>query len=90
MSRWYLLAVVGICTGCTVGPDFEVPSTPPADWAGSDRSVSSAAEYDLEWWQKFGDPTLDRLVAEVVASFQAGPYNSAQKEAAPMQVPPVQ
>ncbi len=68
MSRWYLLAVVGICTGCTVGPDFEVPSTPPADWAGSDRSVSSAAEYDLEWWQKFGDPTLDRLVAEAAGS----------------------
>ena len=60
---------LGACT--TVGPDFARPQVPwLRDWSSGEwRALVDAAPprapvpYD-EWWRTFGDPALDRLVAE--------------------------
>ncbi|MNZ43533.1 Cation efflux system protein CusC precursor [compost metagenome] len=58
--------------GCVrLGPDFE---SPREDWPEQWRSTAlaqsteqrSSAE-DVQWWRQFGDPQLDRLIAEAEA-----------------------
>ncbi len=49
--------------GCTMGPDYVRPDVAlPADWRVSGEQFEALA--DTAWWQQFGDPVLDRLVAE--------------------------
>lgn len=61
------LAVCAAIAGCTFGPDYRRP----------DIAVPSAYEYrpstvadtaNTEWWKQFGDPVLDALIAEALAS----------------------
>ncbi|MES2074353.1 MAG: efflux transporter outer membrane subunit [Pseudomonadota bacterium] len=68
------LAFVLALGGCAVGPAYQTPSTPqPADFKEA-RGWQPAAPADtLErgpWWQLFGDPRLDELVAAVEVSNQ--------------------
>ena len=65
-----LLAPV-VATSCMVGPNFERPRVPWLEGWSSD--VLQAAEEDGqapqrmqgdEWWRNFGDPILERLVAD--------------------------
>ena len=52
--------------GCTVGPDYQRPAVDaPAAFAG--MPADAAAMADAEWWRQFGDPLLDRLIAEALA-----------------------
>ena len=55
--------------GCAL-PPLSSPSGPqlPADWknAGS-FPVASPARDLSRWWRRFGDPTLDRLIADALA-----------------------
>ena len=52
--------------GCTVGPDYRRPAVDaPAAFAG--MPADAAAMADAEWWRQFGDPLLDRLIAEALA-----------------------
>ena len=52
--------------GCTVGPDYRRPAVDaPAAFAG--MPADAAAKADAEWWRQFGDPLLDRLIAEALA-----------------------
>ncbi|MCC5835766.1 MAG: efflux transporter outer membrane subunit [Opitutales bacterium] len=57
-----LLSAV-VIAGCTTGPDYETPDTAlPQAWP--DQSILSGdlqADWS-EWWQLFGDPTLNQLV----------------------------
>ncbi|WP_425644539.1 efflux transporter outer membrane subunit [Agrobacterium leguminum] len=54
-----------IVSGCTVGPDYEVPvMSLPALWT-TDRSSSKPPEL-AQWWKRLGDPLLDQLVAQAV------------------------
>ena len=65
-------ALLGACT--TLGPDFKRPEVPWLDaWTGGSlQPLSSTAngarssEQTLEWWRRFNDPVLDRLVAEAL------------------------
>lgn len=51
--------------GCTMGPDYVRPDVAlPADWRVSGEQFEALA--DTAWWQQFGDPVLDRLVAEAL------------------------
>lgn len=56
-----------VMTGCTVGPNFERPttSTPPQvfDRTQSAQASSKAVEsgFNSDWWTLFGDPTLNAL-----------------------------
>ena len=56
---------------CSVGPDYVRPdAAAPARFAGVDEGTgaSDAAAADDAFWQGFGDPLLDRLVADAFAS----------------------
>lgn len=64
------LALAALAAGCTAGPDY-VPPEPPAARTGDGWSVEQAegtAPAEPErWWERFGDPTLDRLVETALA-----------------------
>jgi multidrug efflux system outer membrane protein len=66
------MALGWLLAGCTVGPDYVAPQPAvPAHFAeiaapetaGADRRHSAD-----DWWQDFGDATLDRLMAAALAS----------------------
>ncbi|HSG89321.1 MAG TPA: efflux transporter outer membrane subunit [Pseudomonadales bacterium] len=61
-----LAAAAGLLAGCTlVGPDFERPESPLAPaWYEAERAgFEVAPQVRVAWWQAFGDPTLDALIA---------------------------
>jgi NodT family efflux transporter outer membrane factor (OMF) lipoprotein len=56
--------------GCAdlAGPAYQRPDAPAkASWSGSGARVSAAETIVPDWWQAFGDPTLDALVARAIA-----------------------
>jgi multidrug efflux system outer membrane protein len=59
-------AAVAVLSGCTtLGPDYQRPDTPlPQAW----RSETSDAKdvVNTAWWQAFGDPVLDGLIAGAI------------------------
>jgi multidrug efflux system outer membrane protein len=64
-------ALLGACT--TLGPDFKRPEVTWLDtWTGGSLEPLSAAtgarssEKTLEWWRRFNDPVLDRLVDQAL------------------------
>jgi multidrug efflux system outer membrane protein len=74
--RGGVLATALLCAlaggGCTlVGPDFERPEVPWLDAAEAAAAATATAPpptAPAEWWQVFGDPVLDRIVAEAQRS----------------------
>jgi len=72
--RLTLLAVAISLAGCAVGPAYQRPSVPEsAAFKELEGWVPAAPADALErgpWWQLFGDPELDSLVAGVVVSNQ--------------------
>lgn len=58
----------GLLAGCiTVGPDYQPPAPAlPAQWHNA--TPDAAAAQLAQWWQQFDDPTLDSLIARVLAS----------------------
>lgn len=67
MRRPLALVAAAVCvSGCMVGPDYRRPAVDtPASFAGMPADAAAAA--DTEWWKQFGDPQLDRLIAEALA-----------------------
>jgi multidrug efflux system outer membrane protein len=67
MRRPLALVAAAVCvSGCMVGPDYRRPAVDtPASFAGMPADAAAAA--DTEWWKQFGDPLLDRLIAEALA-----------------------
>ena len=68
-----LVALFGaVLSGCAVGPDYvrpevEVPAAFKEQW----KTAEPRAELPRgPWWQLFGDPELDRLIAQVEVSNQ--------------------
>ncbi|MFO1311395.1 MAG: efflux transporter outer membrane subunit [Burkholderiales bacterium] len=52
--------------GCMVGPDY---TRPPIDAPKAYLyEPKDAAVADLEWWKRFDDPVLDRLIADALAN----------------------
>ena len=59
----FLGAALALLSGCTIGPDFENPEAPvAAGWSESDERISHSPADTIEWWKRFDDPVLDRLV----------------------------
>ena len=59
-------AIATSCSGCTlVGPNFKTPEPPVAPaYLGAGGQTLPAKEPELrDWWQVFGDPALNHLVA---------------------------
>ncbi|MBV8619355.1 MAG: efflux transporter outer membrane subunit [Curvibacter sp.] len=79
-----LLAAAAL-TACSVGPDYVRPAAPAGalstsfkeagDWK---RAVPSQIDARSPWWQRFGDPALDELVAQANQANQSLAQAAAQ------------
>src|SRR5258706_13676457 len=60
-----VLVVVGLLSGCTVGPNYRRPGViVPADWRNAPEQRASLG--DLGWWGIFQDPALHELLSTAV------------------------
>lgn len=67
MRRSTTIAAV-LLAGCTVGPNYEKPSTPVPPKFAEANAPAAASDADLAlWWRSFGDPELDELVNRAIA-----------------------
>ncbi|RUL70281.1 efflux transporter outer membrane subunit [Dyella choica] len=76
-----LFALVALCAGCAVGPDYHRPSVPSADGltrAPMPAAIGAATTHDAQrftqdgsvprdWWQAFESPVLNDLVQRALA-----------------------
>lgn len=61
------LFLAGLAAGCTLGPDHRTPVAPvAADWSSPQDREARAASL-LDWWRRFNDPALNRLIEEAGA-----------------------
>jgi multidrug efflux system outer membrane protein len=61
-----LLALLSL-SGCLAGPNYVPPQVDvPASYRFEKNEAQAAA--NTEWWKQFGDPVLDGLIAEALAS----------------------
>ena len=61
-----VLVALGVA-GCMVGPDYARPPVDaPAAFRFEPRQAAQTA--DTEWWRQYGDPVLDRLIADALAA----------------------
>ncbi|MFL6753447.1 MAG: efflux transporter outer membrane subunit [Sphingomicrobium sp.] len=63
------LASMSLVAGCVQGPDYVKPRVEvPSSYRFSQQAVAPDTETSRQmWWSGFGDPYLDRLVAEALA-----------------------
>src|SRR3989442_3808377 len=62
-----VLVVVGLVSGCTVGPNYRRPEViVPADWRNAPEQRDSLG--DLGWWDIFQDPALHELLSTAVVA----------------------
>ncbi len=64
------LALAGLVSGCTVGPNYRPPA-PPTPSTGGFRSalpssVGSTDQPPPNWWRLYSDPALDALVQDAL------------------------
>jgi multidrug efflux system outer membrane protein len=62
-----LAAIAVMLSGCiSLAPDYERPAAElPAGWSGP---AGESTAVGAQWWKVYGDPQLDRLVEEALAS----------------------
>ncbi|MDP1750985.1 MAG: efflux transporter outer membrane subunit [Reyranella sp.] len=76
MRRLAVLLCLASLSGCLVGPDYQQPppASPPTPEFKETMGFRPAMPNDTvdrgPWWQIYGDPTLDRLAAQVDISNQ--------------------
>lgn len=62
------LVAAALVAGCSVGPDYAAPDVSvPARWANVGPAATAGAPRLAQWWRHLKDPTLDGLIAELVA-----------------------
>src|SRR2546427_3160748 len=72
-SRAVLAALWAVCImtgGCMVGPNYARPAVDQPAHFKSQADSEAAPDIAREWWQLYGDPELDRLIATANASNQ--------------------
>src|SRR5881296_1980084 len=65
-----LWAVCIMTGGCMVGPNYARPAVEQPAHFKSQADSEAAPDIAREWWQLYGDPELDRLIATATASNQ--------------------
>jgi multidrug efflux system outer membrane protein len=65
-----LWAVCLMAGGCMVGPDYARPAVEQPAHFKTQADSEAAPAIAREWWQLYGDPELDRLIATASASNQ--------------------
>jgi multidrug efflux system outer membrane protein len=71
MGRWtwriQAALTAAVLGGCALGPDYERPAVPvPAQYDYLPKETADTI--NTAWWKQFGDPVLDRLIAEALAN----------------------
>lgn len=77
----YGIALLGVLSGCAVGPNFHRPAAPPvthysngADPSGTAavngvaQNFSPGAQLTADWWHLFGSAKLDAVISEAIAN----------------------
>ena len=68
-SRLSTLALALLLSGCMLGPDYQRPTTSVPVAYRHAEGWQAAAPKDLEvrgeWWRRYADPTLDRLMVQL-------------------------
>ncbi len=61
-------AAAALLASCAVGPDYQRPALPLPAQFPSDEASSGAAGTDVpaQWWTLYGQPELDRLIAQAL------------------------
>jgi len=61
---FWQISMLGLLTGCTVGPKYEPPKMDvPCEWHTPPSDGMSAAESDcFTWWESLNDPLLNSLM----------------------------
>ena len=67
MRRLLPLAAAALAAGCVLGPDYKRPDVAAPAVFQYEPPGAVAAAADTLWWQQFGDPVLDGLIAEALA-----------------------
>ncbi len=74
------LSALALLAGCAVGPEYERPESALPDFPDS----GDAPPAPEAWWSRFGDPTLDHLLAATIAGnhdLEAGRQNIVKARA---------
>lgn len=65
MRNLLLCLLLVLLAGCSVGPDYVRPDiASPEQWNVEYQAAVDLA--NIQWWKKFGDPVLDRLLETAV------------------------
>ncbi|MGI4879201.1 MAG: TolC family protein, partial [Janthinobacterium lividum] len=64
MMRHFALLPLVALAACAVGPNYvdPRPPVPPAFTEARAASITTASDDPAQWWHRFGDPELDRLI----------------------------
>ncbi|MGA9163380.1 MAG: TolC family protein, partial [Thiobacillus sp.] len=77
----FLLALAAALGGCMTGPDYLRPQIDaPQTFRYAEQGARELA--DTEWWKQFGDPVLDGLIDEALASNKSVQIAAANVQAA--------
>lgn len=65
--RFASVGLVALLAGCSVGPDYTAPPSvaTPQQWTAPATAKPKAPDL-ARWWERLGDPVLDKLIAEAV------------------------
>jgi multidrug efflux system outer membrane protein len=66
MKLVYVSPLALLLAACAVGPNYQAPQTPPAQFVGADAVGVATQPFEARWWSQFGDPVLDDLVARAL------------------------
>jgi multidrug efflux system outer membrane protein len=66
VNKRYSLLLALALSACAVGPDYRAPDTPPARFTEAGAAGVSEQPFEAAWWEQFGDPVLDDLVARAL------------------------
>ena len=65
----FVVVVVFLLTGCTLGPDYLRPKILiPENHRGIVGAPTAESIADLPWWEVFKDPTLQELTREALSN----------------------
>lgn len=67
-ARAQAWAVSLLCAGCALGPDYQRPPLTMPETYRFAEGPAAQPLVDAMWWNQFGDPALDDLVARALAA----------------------
>ena len=76
-----MLLMVGLLSGCAVGPDYKRPDLPVPD-SYRYEAADATDTANTEWWRQFEDPVLDALIDEALANNKNVKISAAKIEQA--------